>query len=113
MPVVVIAAVPASAWVIGQRVEAGYATRMAQMTKEIPALAGAKVQYQRGLFSATRTTTIDLNAAYGKCFPQVGKTPPAAVVSIVEHIEHGPFPGGESFGAGAGDLRDPHQRTEP
>jgi uncharacterized protein YdgA (DUF945 family) len=99
--VLLLAAVPASAWLLGKRVESGFNEYYSQATTELPQLKILKRDYQRGFYSSTETVTFEfmgdfIRALQGQAAEGTTK---AASVTVRNHIKHGPFPGMSGFGA--------------
>ncbi|MBI2308200.1 MAG: YdgA family protein [Rhodocyclales bacterium] len=103
VPLALALAYPASAWIVGKRVEAAIAGNY-RLLDENPSLKIVERDYQRGLFSATETLTIELlgNVTQAMARQQQEvmaanpglKLPPVQPirVTIRSRIKHGPLP---------------------
>ena len=93
--------VGASVWT-GQRIKSQYESSLGQMKARFPAL---KVQhgYDRGLWSATSTLTLQLGCDTS---PQAGgdSTSSPVRLTFVDQIQHGPWPGWRRFAAATIDT---------
>ena len=111
---VIAAGYPAASWYLGQQIEATHAEIDAKIAA-IPYLKLVRHDYQRGLFSADETITIEIPASLFRMpTPQEPpadpsatppENPPAAPLppfrlTMRTTIQHGPLPGFNSFGAG-------------
>lgn len=107
-------AYPASAWIVGKRVEAAIAQNY-RLLDDNPSLKIVERDYQRGLFSATETVTVELLGNVTQAMarqrqevmaanPGV-KLPPvqALRVTLRSRIKHGPFPALNKFAAAVAD----------
>jgi uncharacterized protein YdgA (DUF945 family) len=81
---------------IGAQVEKKLAAQADALTQQFPALKVTEQRYEKGFFSATRTTTLQLG-----CQPPAGAPgAPAKPVTLTvrDRILHGPVPGGRALG---------------
>ena len=107
--IVIAAAYPTSAWIIGQQIETRLQEDDARLEKTL-FLKLVKRDYQRGLFSASSTETIEIDRAmflslYGG--QQAANDMPALEplqISFRSEIKHGPFPGFSAFAAALVDT---------
>lgn len=101
---VVALAYPASAWYLGHRIESAHAEQYAAVA-ELPYLRVVERNYQRGIFSATETVTLEFVAPpMPPAADAEGAQPPAPLrVSVVTRIQHGPLPGLSTLAAGIAD----------
>lgn len=101
-------AVPASAWWMGRTIESAYEEQYRQVA-ELPYLKVVERRYERGLFSATDTVTLELDKSWLK---DMLSDEAAAGLSnardlrftLRTDISHGPLPGWTTFGAGEADV---------
>ncbi len=101
---------PAAAWYLGSQIEKAHADVRAMIAAQ-PYLKIAGESYERGLFSASETTTIEIPAALFQ--PVVTETDEAAAsaekpkaeppirITIKTAIKHGPLPGFSALAAGS------------
>jgi len=125
---VLAAGVPASSWYLGKQIEATHAEIDAKIAA-IPYLKLVRHDYQRNLFSADETITIEIPAALlpipagqeraaGTTEPQPETKTPAPQhplrFTLKTVIQHGPLPGFKSFAAGSAstvvEFDDPIQK---
>lgn len=114
VPLTLALAYPAAAWIVGMRVEAAIAQNY-QLLDDNPALKIVRRDYQRGLFSATETLTVEVlgNVTQAMARQQQDamaanpglKLPPMQPVhlTIRSRIKHGPFPALGTFAAALSD----------
>lgn len=109
---VIAIAYPASAWLLGSRVEANFAEQYRALDDQ-PYLKLVSRDFQRGLFASTETATFEL-ANLGELSPtkteegaqpETSSTPPAAPVrfTVRTDIQHGPLPGFSTLAAAVAD----------
>ncbi|MFT3847130.1 MAG: YdgA family protein [Propionivibrio sp.] len=101
---------PAAAWYLGAQIEKAHADVRAMIAAH-PYLKVTNESYERGLFSASETTTIEIpdalfNSSGGEVEEAEGSTakqaPPAPIrVTVKTAIQHGPLPGFSSLAAGS------------
>jgi uncharacterized protein YdgA (DUF945 family) len=115
VPLALAAAYPASAWVIGKQVEAAIGANY-QLLAENPSAKIVQRDYQRGLFGATETVTIELfgevaqlmasqQQAMAKENPEAKLPEPFKPIRITvrSDIRHGPLPGFSTLAAAVVD----------
>lgn len=100
---------PASAWYLGSQIEKAHADVRAMVAAQ-PYLKIVNESYERGLFSASETTTIEIPAALfqpagteteaGEAAAEKAKAEPPIRITIKTAIEHGPLPGFSTLAAG-------------
>ena len=109
---VVALAYPASAWLLGTRVEAALDERYRSFDEQ-PYIKLVSRDFQRGIFSSTETATIELlglaeQIATKKAedaLPEAAATVPATPIRITlrTEIKHGPLPGFSTLAAAVAD----------
>lgn len=108
-----VLAYPAAAWMLGRQVEAAHAEQY-RLLAEQPYTKVVARDYQRSLFGATETVTIELlgdllrdvakaprNAAADPAAP--AETPQALRLTLRSTIQHGPLPGLTTLAAAVAD----------
>jgi len=107
---------PAASWYLGTQIEKAHADARAMLATQ-PYLKVTKQNYERGLFSATETTTIELPAAlFHPTGAKTAKTDeadeaeastekqaaqPPLRITVRTAIQHGPLPGFSTLAAGS------------
>lgn len=91
---IIVLSYPGIAWVTGMVIESRMQHNEQQALDQVPYLTLVKREYHRGVYRSTEITT------YGFHLPlplaqntAVAALLPAATVTIVHNIQHGPFPG--------------------
>lgn len=115
VPLALAVAYPASAWVIGKQVESAIGEQY-QLLAENPSAKIVERDYQRGLFGATETVTIELfgemlRTMAGQQQAAAGGNPEAKALELVKpiritirsDIRHGPLPGFSTLAAAVVD----------
>lgn len=91
-----VVAYPAAAWYLGSQVESTLSAQY-QQAETLPYLKVVERTYERGVFSATESVTIELFGAMMQMMQQANPdAPPAEPMRIRfrSQIQHGPFAGG-------------------
>lgn len=101
---------PAAAWYLGSQIEKAHADVRAMVATQ-PYLKIASESYERGLFSASETTTIEIPAALfqpvvveteeGEAAAEKPKAEPPIRITVKTAIRHGPLPGFSTLAAGS------------
>ena len=99
---------PASAWYLGSQIENAHAEVRAMMAAQ-PYLNIVNESYERGLFGASETTTIEIPAAFFQPVGTETEEAPAEKqdadrplrITIRTAIKHGPLPGFAALAAGS------------
>ena len=93
------AAYPAASWYTGKRIEVTM-TELAQQSIKSPYVKIVKQDFQRGVFSSTEDTIIEITSPFPKTPDPAAADGGAASetskplqLHFVSHIQHGPFPG--------------------
>lgn len=114
VPLTLVLAYPATAWIVGQRVETAIAQNY-RLLDDNPSVKIVSRDYQRGLFSATETLTVELLGNVTQAMARQRQEAIAAnpgvqlppvrpiLLTVRSRIQHGPFPGLRSFAAASVD----------
>lgn len=97
----VIAYTAASAW-LGQRIEHSLDLQAGRI-EGTPNIRLVQREYERGVFSATETVTIELFGDNPAALPAFMDGP--IMLTVRSHIRHGPWIGGSAFAAGVADAQ--------
>jgi uncharacterized protein YdgA (DUF945 family) len=99
---------PAAAWYLGTQIEKAHADARALIATQ-PYLKVTSESYERGLFSASETTTIEIPAALfnppgdkaDDANASAEKPQPPFRITVKTAIQHGPLPGFSTLAAGS------------
>lgn len=107
----VIAAFPASSWWLGKMIESAHEEQYRQVAN-LPYLKVASRDYQRGIYSASETVTLELSrewlqamTAQGADVEPLDIPAEALQLTIKTDIAHGPLPHFKNVAAGVADSR--------
>ncbi|TVO58836.1 YdgA family protein [Denitromonas halophila] len=91
-----VVAYPAAAWYLGSQVESTLSAQYKQV-ETLPYMKVVERTYERGVFSATESVTVELFGAMMQAVQQATPDAPPAEpmrISFRSQIQHGPFAGG-------------------
>nr|WP_297352885.1 YdgA family protein [uncultured Caldimonas sp.] len=85
---------------VGQQVQRELQAQSERLTTQVPFIKITEQQYDKGLFSATRTVTMKFGCERGDgAAAAPGRPPQSFELTLRDHIKHGPLIGGTTLGA--------------
>ncbi|WKB50657.1 YdgA family protein [Eleftheria terrae] len=92
------AAYVGSAAYVGGRVQTELLAQQTKLSEQLPFIKVTDHKYEKGLFSATRTVTVQIGCDAGTPAEGEEAPPKPVLITLRDHISHGPLAGGQ-FGA--------------